>query len=143
MKIYVCVPDYGYEGYGEPEKAFSTVEAAEAWVREYPNDRALFEMELDKPSTALKIELSHDATGNKLEGNVLKQSPEPFTCSYCGELIPKGYNHVCGIGTYQANSTAEPYTCQSCGEQITKGHTHACGNTVYYTSLGVYVGDAK
>jgi hypothetical protein len=32
LSVWVVCPDYGYDGYGEPEAVFSSKEAADAWV---------------------------------------------------------------------------------------------------------------
>lgn len=32
MKVYIVVPDYGYDGYGTPEVVLKTMEAAEKYV---------------------------------------------------------------------------------------------------------------
>ncbi len=52
MKVWIIVPDYGYEGYGEPEGAFSSRELAEAAVKAIDlaaAPREIFEFEIDAP----------------------------------------------------------------------------------------------
>jgi hypothetical protein len=50
MKIWVVVPDYGHEGYGYPERAFSTKEKAKEFVEslDLPFRWEIVERELDK-----------------------------------------------------------------------------------------------
>lgn len=51
MKIYVIAWDYGYEGYGEPGRAFATREAAEEFVAKKPGAPEsipeIFELEVE------------------------------------------------------------------------------------------------
>ena len=47
MKIYVLLPDYGYEGYGEPEIAYRTRAEAEAKAATDKN-LAIIEIELEE-----------------------------------------------------------------------------------------------
>lgn len=37
MKVYIVLPDYGYEGYGEPMVCFDTLAAAEEWSKNNQN----------------------------------------------------------------------------------------------------------
>jgi hypothetical protein len=49
MTIWVVLPDYGHEGYGYPERAFSTKEKAKEFVQSH--DRSIYweivELQLD------------------------------------------------------------------------------------------------
>lgn len=55
MRIWVVVPDYGYEGYGTPETAFTPLAAAEARAKAQKRhiggdwEIAEIELESDKP----------------------------------------------------------------------------------------------
>lgn len=35
MKVYIPIQDFPYEGYGEPEVAFTTLEKAQVWAEAY------------------------------------------------------------------------------------------------------------
>jgi len=56
MKIWVVLPGYDYEGYGEPEAAFSTAKAAELYIEKQRKrrlgGREAFELEVDDEASA-------------------------------------------------------------------------------------------
>jgi len=56
MKVYIVLPDYDYEGYGEPIAAFTSKEAAEKCAADekaksrFCGFTEIFELELDYPA---------------------------------------------------------------------------------------------
>lgn len=51
MKIFIVIPDYDYDGYGEPEAAYSNRESAEEAVKKNAKGsapREIIELELDQ-----------------------------------------------------------------------------------------------
>lgn len=51
-KVYVVMPDYGYEGFGDPEGCFADETSAEEFAAKqtdfYKNERVVFELEVQK-----------------------------------------------------------------------------------------------